>query len=626
MKTLRINLYLILLLLSLIKPTYVFATDVSGPVSGVWTLAGSPYNVVGDIFLPANRTLTIEPGVQVIFQGWYKFVIYGSLLSIGTAQDSILFTATSNSSGWQGLRFINASDSSRLEYCHITRGKDEHEDGQGGAIYLKSSDLTLHHCLIDSCSASWRGGAISCDSSSNTLIESSRLQFNYISGANGNGGAIFIGHLSTTHILNNFFSYNQAASGGALYREFDAGIPLIQGNQFDHNSAYLQGGAIWCYEGATIIANTIEYNSVTCTYGDGGGIYMTYADNQPFSVISGNIIRFNSATNSGYGGGLCFYWSHIILTDNQILYNTAGYYGGGIRLSQGYYSDISHNNFSHNVSTRYGGAVSIVGGSANFSNNIFNGNSAGNYGGAIDGFAGIIYSCTFYFNSANDGGSAINCDMDFITANNCIFWSDSTDLFSGSETGTPTITYSDVKGGWTGVGNIEAPPLFVDASGDDFHLQSTTGSYHNGLWLHDLDNSPCIDEGDPASPYANEPLPNGDRINMGFEGNTQEASYSWIEGVTPSNPSCPERFIINQNFPNPFNPTTVISFNLPTTSFVNLSVYDISGRKIAELVNGRRDAGTHQITFDGSKLASGIYLCRIQAGEYTATQKLVLLK
>lgn len=65
--------------------------------------------------------------------------------------------------------------------------------------------------------------------------------------------------------------------------------------------------------------------------------------------------------------------------------------------------------------------------------------------------------------------------------------------------------------------------------------------------------------------------------------------------------------------PNPFNPTTAISYQLPAASFVNLAVYDVSGRKVAELVNGWRDAGVHGVTFDGSHLASGVYIYRLVA-------------
>jgi hypothetical protein len=78
--------------------------------------------------------------------------------------------------------------------------------------------------------------------------------------------------------------------------------------------------------------------------------------------------------------------------------------------------------------------------------------------------------------------------------------------------------------------------------------------------------------------------------------------------------------------PNPFNPTTTISFTLPETGQVNLSVYDINGRQVASLVNGFREAGSHQVNFDGSNLASGIYLYRLAAGKYSATGKMMLMK
>jgi hypothetical protein len=65
---------------------------------------------------------------------------------------------------------------------------------------------------------------------------------------------------------------------------------------------------------------------------------------------------------------------------------------------------------------------------------------------------------------------------------------------------------------------------------------------------------------------------------------------------------------------------------LPEPSQVNLAIYDVSGRLVAELIDGRRAAGTHQATFDGSNLASGIYLYTLKAGAYSSTSKMVLMK
>jgi hypothetical protein len=78
--------------------------------------------------------------------------------------------------------------------------------------------------------------------------------------------------------------------------------------------------------------------------------------------------------------------------------------------------------------------------------------------------------------------------------------------------------------------------------------------------------------------------------------------------------------------PNPFNPTTAISYQLSAFSHVSLQVYDVSGRVVAALVDGWRQAGSHKVTFDGSGLASGVYLYRLEAGGQDAAGKMMLLK
>lgn len=102
--------------------------------------------------------------------------------------------------------------------------------------------------------------------------------------------------------------------------------------------------------------------------------------------------------------------------------------------------------------------------------------------------------------------------------------------------------------------------------------------------------------------------------------------YSQPQAVAPWQPEPPQEFTLTGAFPNPFNPSTVISYQLSAISQVKLTVWDTAGRLIATLVDERQQAGTHSITFNGSRLASGIYLARLQAGLFTATQKLVILK
>lgn len=90
--------------------------------------------------------------------------------------------------------------------------------------------------------------------------------------------------------------------------------------------------------------------------------------------------------------------------------------------------------------------------------------------------------------------------------------------------------------------------------------------------------------------------------------------------------AAPLTYSLGQNYPNPFNPTTAISYQLKADSHVRLTVWDTAGRLVTTLVDTWQNAGTHEVTFDGSKLASGIYLYRLQAGSFTAMHKMVLIK
>jgi hypothetical protein len=90
--------------------------------------------------------------------------------------------------------------------------------------------------------------------------------------------------------------------------------------------------------------------------------------------------------------------------------------------------------------------------------------------------------------------------------------------------------------------------------------------------------------------------------------------------------AAPQEYALIGAFPNPFNPTTKISFSLPEQAKVSLQVYDLQGRTVAVLIDGLRDAGTHEVTFDASNLTSGVYFYRLQAGAFSASGKLALLK
>jgi len=99
-----------------------------------------------------------------------------------------------------------------------------------------------------------------------------------------------------------------------------------------------------------------------------------------------------------------------------------------------------------------------------------------------------------------------------------------------------------------------------------------------------------------------------------------------ISSVPKSGRHPVSQFRLSQNYPNPFNPTTVISYELPANAAVRLRVYDILGREVETLVNKSQAAGGYSVTFDASKLPSGVYFYQMKAGSFISTAKMLVLK
>jgi len=97
-------------------------------------------------------------------------------------------------------------------------------------------------------------------------------------------------------------------------------------------------------------------------------------------------------------------------------------------------------------------------------------------------------------------------------------------------------------------------------------------------------------------------------------------------GVEETNSTLPTKFNLSQNYPNPFNPSTVIKYQVPQNSFVNINVYDLLGNQIRTLVREEKAAGSYELKFDASNMPSGVYFYSIQAGAFTQTKKMILLR
>ncbi|HUI29347.1 MAG TPA: T9SS type A sorting domain-containing protein [Candidatus Acidoferrales bacterium] len=151
-----------------------------------------------------------------------------------------------------------------------------------------------------------------------------------------------------------------------------------------------------------------------------------------------------------------------------------------------------------------------------------------------------------------------------------------------------------------------------------------------GVFSLDIDDTSwnAINTGFVLSSDAVYALASGDsNLYAGLYGSVWERPFSQITAVKQAvPPAAPLFFRLGQNYPNPFNPTTIIDYQLPSRSYVTLKVYDVLGRQVEILVNEYQSAGSHSVRFDASKLPSGVYFYRLEAGTYHETKKLLLLK
>ncbi|MBU0517582.1 S8 family serine peptidase [bacterium] len=196
------------------------------------------------------------------------------------------------------------------------------------------------------------------------------------------------------------------------------------------------------------------------------------------------------------------------------------------------------------------------------------------------------------------------------------------------EGGAPTTvalrSFSSFQPGWT----INRPDMFFPVpgtyAGGNYIMNGRLGNHPGDIWDESSfawsKTGASTGEFVPFIPQESYPDP-FDRITTGDEG-------------APS-ADLPFEYALYQNYPNPFNPTTTISYALPEAGKVSLMVYDISGRQVATLVDGYRNAGSHHVQFDAQGLASGVYIYRMEARSgsgatpttgFTATGKLVLMK
>jgi hypothetical protein len=157
-----------------------------------------------------------------------------------------------------------------------------------------------------------------------------------------------------------------------------------------------------------------------------------------------------------------------------------------------------------------------------------------------------------------------------------------------------------------------------------FEIQRSAGDRSNWQWVGFLEGAGTVNAEKTYSYY--------DRNNAAgtfsyrLKQIDRDGKFFYSRAVEVVLTSMPSEFGLDQNHPNPFNPTTSIGFDLPEESYVDLTVYNIIGQEVARLVNSVLPAGHHAVSFDASALPSGMYFYRLDAGPYTSIKKMTLLK
>lgn len=164
----------------------------------------------------------------------------------------------------------------------------------------------------------------------------------------------------------------------------------------------------------------------------------------------------------------------------------------------------------------------------------------------------------------------------------------------------------------------------------NFHVQVATDTSFTNLVYDNsniTDTTVAIKNLQPGYNYYWHVLSSNNNPNIGgYSGYSDSWYFSTLfTNVSTSSP-LPQSFGLSQNFPNPFNPSTTIDFEIPKTTFVRLDVYDILGQEIKELLGEVKPAGYYQIDFDAKNLPSGVYFYKLEAGSYKRTLKMVVMK
>ncbi|MCK4559189.1 MAG: T9SS type A sorting domain-containing protein [Calditrichia bacterium] len=624
------------------------SSTLNGPAAVIWN---STYfvcysygvNDIGISVATSSRYLNVPTNYPTI-QGAINTAVDGDIVLVdeGTYYENINFKGKAITVASQ---FIMDQDTSHISKTIIDGSQHSHPDSGSVVIFQSGEDTTSVLCgftITGGTGTEWPDDpaglttALRCGGGILIQFAGAKICHNIIKNniidneEDAMGAGIGAGYLAdpkwvvieNNEIYNNHLASNNWAKGSGICAAFNS-IKIIN-NEVHHN--------------------TVKGNSDDFFAGAAGIWYSNRPDSSKTVIISGNLISKNKVTHTGnytaavWGSGLVV-WNmggYSLVSNNVIQNNESNaekiIFGNGVMLNFCKSVDVLNNTIISNTFSGgqecRGGGICINSCSPVMIKNIIADNVATHGGGIFSGKYDKTYpkiiNNTIVNNNASAKGGGIYYHYSYPKLMNSILWNNSAP--SGSQiyrySGSINVTYSDVEGGYSGVGNIDANPYFCT---DTLYCLS--------------DSSQCIDSGDPScvdpeNPddlgYPLWPAKGTLRSDMGAYG-----GYELVVGINYDFVSTPSEFLLFQNYPNPFNPTTTISYQLSAVSDVELSIYNILGQKVAALVNAKQNSGMHTVQWNAAGFASGVYMYRLSTGsgpvagsghDFSQIKKLILLK
>ena len=393
-----------------------------------------------------------------------------------------------------------------------------------------------------------------------------------------------------------------------FWQQLGKSTPTMSHNEdLEMNSA----GTLFYYPGGTIIYSSTDEGATwnPLAYGNfGGGIYCIKIVNND-RIVAGGYGVINMSDDNGASWQPAANVTDFLGNPHIVYYLTQAYGDEVLAAVQDYGIWVSANNGSS-----WGGAFNDQGGNDVFRMKI-NPDST-----LYASYLGWVMRSTDFGNSwetSTQTSSQTVTSFAFSKPNTVFVGTTDMGVLKSNDKGKTWVPAN------TGIEHKVVWFLTFDSSGTLWAGTDSSGVYYStneGIsWVQQNDG---LDDTLSVAVFS---LPDGYIYAVTSQGYIYRSSIK-VTDVETQRTNVPNNFSLSQNYPNPFNPTTTIDYSIPKSSFVSIKVYDVLGREVTTLVNGEKNQGKYSMVFEGSKLTSGIYFYRMQAGNFIETKKFMVIK